>query len=323
VRPALRLVLTVLALTLGVATSVDARAQDRGARADDAAFAGDEEDVYVPAPKDRLWYSNAIFARVNPLGLINVHRFGWRRRLSTKDSLLFRDTYTLLGGGAIITPAWARLGLYAEAQPLAILRVFGSVSGVGYFSTFDQILTWDDPSARYSDQTIAARGDEARTAIGWTATVGGTLRAKVGPIAVRSTGQVSRIDLSLGEQGLFFYDQYWDRLAQDGGWMVLNDLDLLYVQGKLRLGVRHTFSDDLDGRNQDTDGALAHHRVGPLFAWQFSDEPPGSRFNQATLFVLAQWWAQHPYRTGDEQPVGLPLFAVGFAFNGDWQTYGR
>lgn len=307
------------ALLLAGLASTPALAQDRGARADDAAFASDDEEEYVPPPADRLWYSNATFLRYNPLGLINVTRAGWRHRLSTKDGILFQDTYSFVGGGAIVTPAWARVGLYAEVQPLAILRVFTEVSGVGYYGTFDQILTWDDQGAMYSDDTIAARGEagEASAELGWTFTVGGTLRAKVGPIAMRSTAQVSRIDLALDQDGLYFYDQYWDRLAPDGGFMVLNDLDLLFVKDKLRLGARHTFSDTLDGNGGDVDGALAHHRLGPLFAWQFADKDPGSKFNQATLFVLAQWWLKHPYRTGAEQPGGLPLIAAGFAFNGD------
>jgi len=307
------------ATALATLLSVPALAQDRGARADDSAYASDDPDEYVPPPADRLWYSNATFLRYNPLGLINVHRIGWRHRLSTKKGILFQDTYTFLGGGAIVTPAWTRLGVYAEAQPLAILRVFGEVSGVGYYGTFDQILTWDDRGAKYDDDSIAARGDagEATAELGWTATVGGTLRAKVGPVAVRTTAQVTRIDLALEEDGLYFYDQYWDRLAPDGGLMVLNDLDLLYVDEKLRLGARYTFSDTLDGNGGDVDGALSNHRLGPLFAWQFADKKPGSKFNQATLFVLAQWWLKHPYRAGQEQPQGLPLLAAGFAFNGD------
>lgn len=314
-------------LALGLATLLaasSALAQDRGARADDAAYVGEAEGAYVPPPKNRLWYSNATFVRYNPLGLINVHRVGLRHRLSTKDSILFQDTYVFAGAGAIVTPAWARVGAYAEVQPLAILRAFAEVSGVGYYSTFDQILTWPEQDAAYDDDSIAERGDngEATAEIGYTITFGGTLRAKVGPIAVRSTAQVSSINLALDEPNLYFYDQYWDRLAPDGGWMVLNDLDVLYVKDKLRLGVRHTFSDTLDGNGGDATGALSHHRVGPLFAWQFYNKKPGATFNQPTVFVLAQWWMQHPYRTGEKQPQELPLIAAGFAFNGDYKVGG-
>jgi hypothetical protein len=310
---------TMLSL-FALLTCGSAFAQDRGARGDDAAYATDDAP-YVPPPKDRLYYTNATFARVNPLGLVDVFKVGWRRRLSTKDSILFQDTYVFTGPIAMVTPAYSRLGWYAEAQALSVLRVFGQVEGVGYYGTFDQVIGYQGDD-RYSDQTNQALSEQglSRGETGWVLTFGGTLRAKVGPIAARSTLSVTRYDLALNDDETHFYDQLWDRLAPDGGFMALNDLDVLYVKGKLRLGPRYTWSDTLDGSGDSTDGALAHHRLGPLFAWQFNDKAPGARVNQPTLFVLAQWWLQHPYRTGNEQPQGLPLVAIGFAFNGDLKT---
>lgn len=303
-----------MGVALWMLWGVAAVAQDRGARADDAAAIGD--GVYVPPPKDRLYYSNSVFARGNPLGLIDVFRIGWRHRLSDKDSLLLRDTSTFVAASVIATPAWARVGAYAEVQPIALLRVFADVSAIGYFGTFDQALSWDDPSARYSDQTIAAEGDRARPTTGWVATVGGTLQAKAGPIAIRSTAQASRFDIDIDDD-VVFYDQYWDRLAPNKGLMLLNDLDVLYVRGDLRLGSRYTTTLNLTDRVEGADGSLTHHRVGPLIAYQLGTKPHGSAFNRPTVFALAQWWVQHPYRTGEEQPAGLPLIAAGFAFDGD------
>ena len=285
-------------------------AQDRGARPDDSS------SVDAPPPLNRLWYTNATFVRVNPLGVIDSAKVGWRHRLSTKDSVLFKDTYFYTGISALVTPAYSRLGVHAEIQPLAVLRAFADVSATGYYGTFDQVLTFD-PTERYSDRAIKDRGDEAVGRLGWTLTFGLTLQGKLGPIAVRSTPQVTSIDLGLGAPGLYFYDQYWDRLAPDAGWMILNDLDVLYLRDKLRAGARYTFSDTLDGRRDGSDASQSHHRVGPLVAWQFADKAPGAKFNQPTLFVMAQWWLKHPYRAGQEQPQGLPLIAVGFAFNGD------
>jgi hypothetical protein len=278
-----------------------------------SAAAGDE--AYTPPSRDRLWYSNASYVRVNPLGLVNSPRVGWQRRLSTSDSVLLQDTCTFVGPIATVTPAWTRLGGYAESQLLAVLRVFGEVTAVGYYGTFDQVLTFP-ADGRFSDQAIEAEGGRAEAALGWTLTLGGTVRAAVGPIAARSTAQALRFDLGGVADGAYFYDQLSDRLAPDEGWLLLNDADLLYVGDKLRLGARYTFTDTLDG-SRGTDGSVAHHRLGPLFAWQFTDKAPGARFNQPTLFVLAQWWLQHPYRAGQEQPQALPLIAVGFVFNGD------
>ena len=301
-------------ITLLVGTSV---AQDRGARGDDAGFEGSQDD-YVPAPRDRLYYTNATFIRANPLGLIDVFRLGWRRRLSTSDSVFLQDTYTFIGPSALITPAYARIGGYAEAQLLSVLRVFANVEAMTYFGTFDQVLSFSDPLARYSDQTIIDLGEQglAEPRTGWAAYTGFTVRAAAGPIAIRSTSSFGRYDVDLPEGDVAFYDQYWDRLAPDEDWMILMDNDVLFLADKARIGLRHTFSDNLDGSVGD--GGLAHHRVGPLLAWQFNSKDPGARFNQPTAFLVAQWWLQHPYRTGEEQPAGLPLIAAGLAFNGDF-----
>lgn len=306
----------MLALLLTLLTS-PAMAQDRGARGDDAAFDPNSEEEYDPGALDRLYYTNATFVRVNPLGLVDQFKVGWRRRLSEKDSLLFRDTYWFTGLNVMATPAYSRVGLYSEAQILAVLRVFAEVNGVGYFGTFDQVMSWDDPNAKFSDQTIAALGETGDFAAttGWVLNAGGTVRGAVGPVVLRSTAQVTRYDLALPDGDVVFYDQFWDRLAPDKGWMVLNDLDVLVLAGKARIGARHTFTDQLGGGG--TDGGLAQHRLGPLLAYQFHDKKKGTRFNQPTAFLLCQWWLKHPYRAGQEQPQGLPLLALGFAFNGD------
>ncbi len=267
-------------------------------------------------PRDRLWYTSATFVRVNPLGAISVANVGWRRRLFDSDSRLLEDTYFHLGLNARGSPAFGRVGLHAEVQPAAIFKAWIDYEAVQYFGTFDQILSFSDPASRYSDQTIASLGASTGATGGSVLTTGAVLQAAVGPIAVRSTFQATRYDLRLDDGDTVFYDQYWDRLAVNGQFMLLNDLDVLSLLGKARLGARWTWSETL-GATPDTEGALAHHRLGPLFAWQFHDRGAGTRFDQPTVFVMAQWWLQHPYRTGVEQSQALPLIAAGFAFRGD------
>ncbi|MGC6493764.1 MAG: hypothetical protein ACON5B_13095 [Myxococcota bacterium] len=269
-------------------------------------------------PKHRLYYSNAVFARVNPLGLINQLTMGWRYRLidADPDSTLFGDTYTLLGLSSRASPAFGRIGVHAEIMPIAVFRAWVDYEFVGFFGTFDQVAGFDSASAMYSDQTLRAL-DRKHRAIGTVLTTGAVLQGKVGPVAIRSTFQATRFDIGLEDaDDNFFYDQYWDRLAPNRQFMFLNDFDVLGLFGPVRVGARWTWSDALVGDN-DTDAGLAHHRVGPLFAYTFHDRGPGARFNQPTIFLLTQWWAQHPYRAGQEQPQGLPLIALGFAFNGD------
>ena len=259
-----------------------------------------------------------MFARINPLGLISSLNLGYRGRLMKSDSILFNDTYAFVGVSARASPAFGRIGGHVEVQPIALFKAWATYEFIGYFGTFDQIIGFDSAADRWSDRTLAALGDAGRagTMIGTVFTTGATLQAKVGPVAVRNTFQATRFDLALENGAGFFYDQYWDRLAPDGNFMFLNDLDVMGFVGKARVGARWSWSDAIVGDN-DTDAGLSHHRFGPLFAWQFHDRGPGARFDKPTLFVLAQWWLRHPYRTGEEQPQGLPLIAVGLSFQGD------
>jgi len=264
-------------------------------------------------PAHGLWYTSATFARGNPLGLISVWTLGWRGRLSTSDSVLLRDSYVHVGMIARGSPAFGRVGLHAEAQPLAILKLFADAEMVGYFGSFDQIYS-GPADVVYDDRTLSEVGATTGATRGTVLTAGAVLQAAAGPIAVRSTFQITRFDLRLDGGDVAFYDQYSDRLVMDTKPVVLNDLDVMAIAGKARVGARWTYTDTL-GAPEGTDGALAHHRLGPLFAWQFHDKP-GARFDQPTVFVLAQGWLQHPYRTGREQAAWLPLIAAGFAFRG-------
>ena len=270
-------------------------------------------------PQHRLFYTSATFARVNPLGLISVSTLGWRGRLvdAPASSTLFGDTYAFVGASARLSPAFGRLGVHAEVSPIALLKLWTAVEAVGYFGTFNQITSFPEQSPVYDDDTLDALEDGAATG-GWVATSGAVLQAKAGPVVARSTFQATRYALRLAAGDVSFYDQYWDRLAPNEQWMFLNDLDVMGMGEHLRLGARWTWTDGA-GAEVDPDSlvGMGHHRVGPLFAWQFKDEGPGSRFDKPTLFALAQWWLEHPYRAGQEVSQGMPLVAFGFAFQGD------
>ena len=283
-----------------------------------AAAASESESPASDAPATpthRLWYANASFARVNPLGLIEVLDLGWRYRLMDRDGVLFGDTYTLLGLTGRASPAFARGGVRAEVSPIAVWKAWGSLERVGYFGTFDQVTGFPSADAVYDDDTLGELARGLATG-GWVASAGTVLQAKAGPVALRSTFQGTRYDLDLPDGDRFFYDRFWDRLAPDEQWMLLNDLDLMGVFEHARVGARWTWSDALIAED-DAVAALAHHRVGPLLAWQLRHDPVGTQFNRPTVFALAQWWLQHPYRDGSVSSQAMPLVALGFAFQGD------
>ena len=83
-----------------------------------------------------------------------------------------------------------------------------------------------------------------------------------------------------------------------------------------------------DAAHAAYDGENAHQRLGLFAAYTFHDRGP-SRFNKPTLIVIASWYLDHRYRTGqpDALPAGgvaddyvsraFPYVVVGFAFESD------
>jgi hypothetical protein len=271
------------------------------------------EDAAASPSRDRFWYANQVFARVNPLGLQDMLRFGYRREFS-RPGRLFQDTYLLAGVATNLSPAFVRVGPHVEVQPLALLRLEGAYQAVRWFGGFDQLTPFSSTDVDFSDNTLDGLPEQAGS--GHLVMLGGRLQGAVGPVIVRNIVEFNWYDVGFAAGQVAFYEQFWDRLAPDQTWMVRNDTDVIVqANPRMKIGVRYTYSDTFLG--DGSSGDLAHHRVGPMFAYELFDRPQGARFDKPTVFVLVQWWLAHPYRAGQQQPQALPLIAAGLQFEGD------
>jgi hypothetical protein len=277
-------------------------------------------DAAAPPPaavgggsRDRLFYTNSVFGRINPLGLQDIFRLGYRRDLIRRPGSLFTESYLFVGAAVNLSPAFARVGPHIEFAPVSVLKLEASYQAVGWFGALDQLTTWDTTNPDFSDRALDDLDE--RAGFGHLVMLGGRAQVKGGPIVLRNILELNWYDANLADGDISFYEQFWDRLVVDRKWMVRNDLDLLGVYKKARFGARYTYSDTFLG--DGSSGDMPHHRVGPLFAWEFHDRGQGARFDKPTLFVLAQWWITHPYRAGQQQPQALPLIAVGSSWQGD------
>lgn len=264
-------------------------------------------------PFHRLWYRSSTFARINPLGLQSILDIGWRYQLIKRPGTLYKDSYVFVGPTVNVSPSFVRGGVRVEAMPVSLLRLHAQYQGVVYTGAFDNLSSFPSLDSDFSDRAMG-EGD-AYVTTGGVFNVGARVQMKVGAFALRNTSDFAYWHLNLRDGDEAFYEQFWDRMIANRSFAVQNDLDLLGVVGKVRVGVRYTYSDTLLGDGSIAD--LANHRVGPLFSYEFHDRKAGTRFNHPTLFVLAQWWLQHAYRTGEQQPWALPLIAVGLTFDGD------
>ena len=267
-------------------------------------------------PQWRLTYQDIVAARNNPIGVMNLIEVTGRYRLSESDHLLLQDTHVSAGPFFDLNPAAAYLGGVVRIKPLAILQISMSHAWVGYFGTFGLVQSFDDSGIDYSDTQLNINEDNGENfATTGTATkLEGVLQAKAGPAAVRSTFLGVRYHLDTKGKPIWF-DTGLDVLAPRRGWVIKNDLDVLWVSDfGLAAGGRWTWTHPFLGEHsrdsQTTD------RVGPIAVYRWGVDP-GSRFDSPTIVVMAQWYTRHVYRTGEDVSQALPYVAAGFLFSGD------
>lgn len=322
----MRLGATVLCVTItGLAAPRTADAQDR--------FNTRQGRV-----TNGFFYRATVAARINPLGLFAEIRGGIRHRLfdAGEGPPILRNTYIAIAPSLVASPAFARPGLALEFSPLAILNLSALVEYVQYFGSFNLAQTWRNSTSDYSNAavfgTAAGRDGGAETANGLQVNLSALLQARAGDLVVRSNFRGVYMNLTFKKPpngapdtappGPVFYDQFFDVLAPTNGWLFVNDTDLLYQSQEMgfTFGLRFSSVMPLYGDRErlggvGDDGNRTTMRLGPLVAYTFSEGRHGP-FNAPSIFVLAQWWMQHPYRTAD---IGgaMPNIVIGFAFRGD------
>ncbi len=284
----------------------------------------DVQEEVAKQPPVSVAYENLSAVRVNPLGLVDFFYLTGRVRLFDDDLLILRQNF--IGGGLAggLSPAWLRIGGIVEVKPLTVWRLWARYVFVQYFGTFNLLASFPGAESDFSDSAISDRADqpgtENQSTNGTELTLGSDFQIKAGPIALRNFTRAYRADMELREGDTTFYDQIYDVLMPNGGWVVTNETDLLYLtRVGLILGGRYTYSKPFyEDRHRASDDAPDNiiHRAGPLIAYQFDSEP-GGRIQTPTLLLLTQWHIEHRFRTGEDVSRAVPYVGLGFLFSGD------
>ncbi|MGQ0507573.1 MAG: hypothetical protein ACT4TC_19900 [Myxococcaceae bacterium] len=284
-----------------------------------------------PPPQHRLVHKNTFALRFNPLGLLYEGRFVYRRRLYETDKLSLRDNFLGIGVAPTLSPAFVRIGPYVEVAPTSVLSLWAAFQLVRYFGSFDLLQSFPSPGSDFSEVEIARRGDlpsgdprRPYASGGTELTIGADFQIKLWQVVVRSRARMVRPQMQLREGDTTVYDQFYDVLAPNLGWFFTNDFDALYQTEDKRLvaGLRYTATLPFYTARHFPDGEAPEnpnrlHRVGLLAGWTFFNRD-GAAFNSPTVFVLAQWWIQHRYRTGAVVSQAVPLMGIGFQMSGDF-----
>jgi len=290
-----------------------------------------ERDLPPPA-KHRLYYANLLAARYNALGLFEEFRLSYRYRMLDSDHILLRDTFAGIGIVPSLSPAFMRIGMFAELQPITMLTLTAQYEAIRYFGAFRVMQSFPDATGEASDTDLSRLRDEKRTYVttGQQFTLAALLQGKVANFVFRFNTRFTYTDMTLREGDSVYYDIIFDYLAPGRGWAVNNDSDLLYTMpiGKnrgaftfgLRYSVGHAFYDGAQLPVGVDNPNTPIQRLGPFLAYTFFSKW-GERFNNPTVVLLSQWWLSHRYRTGRDVSQAVPMIGIAFTFNGDlWHS---
>jgi len=289
----------------------------------------------APAPKTRITLNNLLAFRWNPLGLEDQVRLGVQRKLYESRSALFRDNFVFAGIAPRINPAFIKFGPSLEVQPVSFFNLRLGAEAVGFFSTFGFLQSFQSPTADFSDTTLSTRRDAKLnySTAGGHVMIEPTVTLKAGPIVVRNKLSLEYWRMAVKDEDRVFYDVTLDTLISRNGWVVSNDLDLLFLHdfkswtgtfrgARLTAGARYTYvkpfyadGDFAPGEAQEA-ADNDHHRVGPIVAFTFFDYGYVS-FNRPTALLIANWYVDHRFRTGADVSQAVPYFIAAFAFQSD------
>lgn len=248
---------------------------------------------------------NSFGGSFNPLGLQDVLDVSWRRPLSGSQNRLLSEAHVSFGLSQRLTPAYDRLGVWAELAPLSVLDIRAGVEPVVYFGTFKSLLYFPEYSARFNDDARKARADEAAFGLAGRVYVAPTLKARIGSVLVRARTEFDW--WRARDKGRFFYEPSRDTLLRaSGDAMVTGEAVLLYewkfaAGRKLLLGPVYDLTwvyDARENRKQD---------VGVVGVWQPGVKSLGLR--EPVLFAKVFYYLEDPWK---KHELGAQL-AVGFA----------
>lgn len=271
-------------------------------------------------PDKRLYLYSQNVLRGNPIGLQSQNQFMFQKRLMDSESPLFNSTFIEVGALNRISPAFITGGVGVNIKPIALLQLNLGVEAIQYFGGFDQILSFDTPDQDYSDATQEARSEAGENYATNGVRAFGKLRfqVKVKKIALINEVGMEHWNLNLTDGGKYFYEFTTDVLAPANGWMLTNDINLLYFVKFGAIGLRHSlvkpfYEDPTEGLGNP------HQRGGLVAIIPLKDKEGG--ISKPQLLAIANVYINHRYRDFSTADTPLPYVLLGFRFNWDARTW--
>lgn len=272
------------------------------------------------------WQSTeTVGARMNPVALAADVELRYRHRLYQDSRPLLSLNHAQVDGGLQVTPAAVAPSFGLELQPLSVLTLRVAYEPVLYFGTSGMAQSYPSPRVRLGGGAFHAVADGPGGAYALTVhqlVLSGSLQARVKAVAVRVRVEAARVQADLHGDDRVVYDGARDILVYRRGWVLQNDVDLLwFASDRLVLGARHTRvtawypQDAFAAGDRGTLRDRTTSRLGPLARYTVF-RGRGGVVDEWNVIVAAQWWLAHPDRTGRTSPAAVPLAHLAFQLTG-------
>jgi len=270
----------------------------------------------APGHAQDLRWESFTAASYNPLGFIEILTARARTPLYKSENPVLSTNFVDATAILASTPAYGLVGAQLQLQPLSVLRLRARYEGIFYFGNFGILQSFDSPNVDFSDSQLSKNQEAGlnRSTTGTRLTLTALFQGKIGPIAIRDHIQIARMDVDIPPETPIFYSPYYDHLLEDEAWVFQNDVDVLWVDDGLVLGVRYTtlFSQFSDRFVDDPNGPV--HRIGPLAVLPLHRST--GTLDEINLIFLVNWYIQHRHRAGADSSQLVPYAAIAISFEG-------
>jgi hypothetical protein len=151
------------------------------------------------------------FARAAPDGAMLVTGVLRRWGVEDGDSALLRGRYLEFGASLGVNPAYTQAAARVEWVPIAPLQLRLQYDLYGFFGANGALLRFPSASSRFGAPEIDAAGGSEKGGLGQRLLLSPVLRARVGPIVLRSQTDLAWFALSSSPG--WFYEWEYDTLV--------------------------------------------------------------------------------------------------------------
>jgi hypothetical protein len=250
---------------------------------------------------------NTFGVMVNVIGLEDILDVTWRWSLSRSDNPLLSDAHFTLGLTNTFSPAYDRIGAWAELSPLSIIDLRAGIEPTLYFGLFNSLQDFAGYDAVFDEKTRKETNDLSYMGFGGRVFVAPTFKMRLGRVvgAVSAEWEWWR---AAGD-GPFFYEPARDVLLESEGDRLVRASSALLLEcplsngKKLLIGPMHQILDVEGARNNRV------QRIGVLAVYELGARALG--LNKPTLIGQAACYLDDRFKRHEPWALVAVRFNIG------------